>query len=549
MDIRTLAKLGRFKDVISSLLRYGFDDLVHRLDLPGMDLIRKWTHADTQIGTYERIRHVLEDLGPTFIKFGQIMSLRPDLLPKSLIEELSKLQDDVATEPFEDIKEAVQHQLGRPLEDVFSIFDAKPLAAASLSQVHRAVLRDEGWIVCVKVQRPGIRKKIQTDLDILAAIAHRLHERSEELQFYDLPKLVRVTRRTLLREIDFKREARNMKIARSYNKDGAIHIPEPHEAYCAEGLLIMEYVQGTKMKEMNRSELSSPMALAKQGLQAAIKQILEDGFFHADPHPGNMLIMEGNRLCLLDWGMVGRLTEREQDDLLDLLSALVDKDPRGLAQALLHMSEERRPVDLQALERDLMEALDIYYSVPLKDLNVGHLLLLITDLLGEYRLKLPSDLVIMIKSLVTAEGTARLIYPELDVFTEAETYIKRLALKRLEPRALWQRFHTSLSRFFFLQRDIPVRISRIINKMESGELSIRFTHENLRGLRMTIENASSRMAFSIIIAALIIGSSMIVTTGIGPLLFGFPALGIVGYIISGVLGLWLVFNIIRAKRY
>jgi len=181
--------------------------------------------------------------------------------------------------------------------------------------------------------------------------------------------------------------------------------------------------------------------------------------------------------------------------------------------------------------------------------SFGHLLLLITDLLGEYRLKLPSDLVIMIKSLVTAEGTARLIYPELDVFTEAETYIKRLALKRLEPRALWQRFHTSLSRFFFLQRDIPVRISRIINKMESGELSIRFTHENLRGLRMTIENASSRMAFSIIIAALIIGSSMIVTTGIGPLLFGFPALGIVGYIISGVLGLWLVFNIIRAKRY
>lgn len=549
MDIRTIARLGRFKDVISSLLRYGFDDLVHRLDLPGMDLVRKWTHADTSVGTYERIRHVLEDLGPTFIKFGQIMSLRPDLLPKPLIEELSKLQDDVATEDFSKIQMVVEHELGRPLTEMFSIFDVTPLAAASLSQVHRGVLRKEGWIVSVKVQRPGIRKKIQTDLDILAAIAHRLHERSEELQFYDLPNLVRVTRRTLMQEIDFRREARNMKIARSYAEGGKIYIPEPHEGYCTENLLVMEYIQGTKLKDMDRRQLSAPMELARQGLQAAIKQILEDGFFHADPHPGNMLIMEENRLCLLDWGMVGRLTERNQSDLLSLLNALVDKDTQALAHALVQMSEKRRTIDLQALERDLLEALDTYYSVPLKDLNIGHLLLLITELLREYRLKLPPDLVIMIKSLVTAEGTARLIYPELDVFTEAEATIKRLALKRLEPRALWRRFQTGFSRLFFLQRDMPVRISRIINKMESGELSIRFTHENLRGLRMAVENASSRMAFSIIIAALIIGSSMIVTTGIGPLLFGFPALGIVGYIISGVLGLWLVFNIIRAKRY
>ncbi|MCF8084630.1 MAG: ABC transporter [Deltaproteobacteria bacterium] len=549
MEFRAIARLGRFKDVIASLLRHGFDDLVQRLDLPGMDLVRKWTHSDTHVGTYERIRHVLEDLGPTFVKFGQIMSLRPDLLPPPLIEELSRLQDDVATEEFSAIQQVVERELGRPLKEVFTIFDVTPLAGASLSQVHRGVLRKEGWIVSVKIQRPGIRKKIRTDLDILAAIAHRLHERSEELRFYDLPNLVRVTRRNLLRELDFKREARNMKIARSYAFDNPIHIPEPYEDYCTEGLLIMEYVQGTKLKDMDHSQLSEPQALAKQGLHTAIKQILEDGFFHADPHPGNMLIMDDNRLCLLDWGMVGRLTERNQRDLLDLLTAVVDRDSHGLAHALLQMSQGTRTIDLQALERDLLEALDTYYAVPLKDLNIGQLLLLITGLLREYQLKLPSDLVIMIKSLVTAEGTARLIYPELDVFTEARGYVRRLAFKRLEPRALWLRFRNTLSYLFFLQRDIPERLSQIVNKMESGELSIRFVHENLKGLRMTIENASSRMAFSIIIAALIIGSSMIITTGIGPLLFGFPALGVVGYIISGLLGLWLIFNIIRARRY
>lgn len=549
MEFRSIARVGRFKDVIASLLRHGFDDMVQRLDLPGMDLVRKWTHSDTKVGTYERIRHVLEDLGPTFVKFGQIMSLRPDLLPQPLIQELSKLQDDVAAEEFSAIQQVVERELDRPLKEVFSIFDVTPLAAASLSQVHRGVLRKEGWIVSVKIQRPGIRKKIRTDLDILAAIALRLHERSEELQFYDLPNLIRVTRRNLLQEIDFKREARNMKIARSYAGDNAIHIPEPHEHYCTEGLLVMEYVQGTKLKDMDHSQLSEPMALARQGLHAAIKQILEDGFFHADPHPGNMLIMDENRLCLLDWGMVGRLTERNQHDILDLLTAVVNKDSHALAHALLQMSQNTRIIDLQALERDLLEALDTYYAVPLKDLNIGQLLLLITGLLREYQLKLPSDLVIMIKSLVTAEGTARLIYPELDVFTEAQGHIKRLASKRMRPRALWHRFHNTLSYLFFLQRDIPLRLSQIVNKMESGELRIRFTHENLKSLRMTIENASSRMAFSIIIAALIIGSSMIITTGIGPLLFGFPALGVVGYIISGVIGLWLVFNIIRGRRY
>jgi ubiquinone biosynthesis protein len=384
----------------------------------------------------------------------------------------------------------------------------------------------------------------------LAAIAERLHERSEELQAYDLPNLVRVTRRNLLRELDFTREARNMRIARSYaGDDSAVYIPRVYENYCTEKLLIMEYVQGTKLKEMDRATLEEPAALARQGLQAAIKQILEDGFFHADPHPGNMVITNEKRLCLMDWGMVGRLSETDGYELIDLMKSVVEKDTRVLLNALLRITKGEAEIDQRALERDLLDLLDYFYATPIGDLNLGQLLLDMTALVRKHRLRLQPDLVLMVKALVTAEGTARLIYPELDVISEAESSVKRLAAKRLEPGAVWRHLRASLSDLLALYRLLPRRFSEIVDKLDRGELRVRFEHENLGGLRNTLEGVSNRLTFGIIIAALIIGSSMIITTGVKPLLWGFPALGIIGYVISGVLGLWLIFTIIRTRRF
>jgi ubiquinone biosynthesis protein len=549
MDLLYLAKLGRFKDIVVTLLKYGFDEVVTRLEVPGIELVKRISHAHQELGTYERIRLVLEDLGPTFIKFGQIMSLRPDLLPAPLLQELSKLQDEVASVEFEEVRKVVEESLGQPIEKVFRIFDPEPLAAASLAQVHRGVLEKEGWVVSTKVRRPGIRKMIETDLSILAAIAARLHERSDELASYNLPGLIKVIRRTLIREIDFRQEARNMKIARSYASGSGIHIPMVYEDHCSERLLVMEYVLGTKLKDMGEGALRDPEALAKRGLRAVIKQILEDGFFHADPHPGNLLITAQEELCFIDWGMVGRLTEKDRHELIDLIKSVVDKDSDGLVHALLRVCKKRDLIDARALEREVLTILDSYHAVPLKDLNIGQMLLEITAVLREYHMSLPPDLVIMVKALVTAERTARRIHPDLDVVTEARGQIANLAVKRFKPELLWRNFRMVLSDFLASQREVPGRFLQILEKLERGDIGLRFHFEELGRLMHTLENSSNRLTFGIIIAALIIGSSMIITTGIGPLLFGFPALGVIGYMISGVLGLWLVFNIIRSKKY
>jgi ubiquinone biosynthesis protein len=551
VDIKTLASIGRFKEIVTILFKYGFDDVVNRLDIPGMKLIKKFQGPEEhELGTFERIRYALEDLGPTFVKFGQIMSLRPDLIPPPLIDELSKLQDDVASVDFSEIREAVEKTTGRPLEKTFSIFDAEPLAAASISQVHRGIFEIDGRIASVKVQRPGIRSQMKKDLDILAIVAIQLHERVEYLKTYDLPNLVRVVRRTLLHELDFKREARNMKIARGHTADHSrIYIPEVYEEYCTEHLLVMEYVQGTKVKDLRTETLADPESLAKEGLKALIKQIFEDGFFHADPHPGNLLITEGERICLLDWGMTGRLTERDRYELINLLRSVVQKDSEALLHALLRICSEEGSFDQRALERELLDILDSYYAVPIKDMNVGQLLMAITELLRTYRLRLPPDFVIMIKALVSAEGTARHIYPDLNVVAEAKEHISKLAIERFKPEKLWRSFRFALSHFVGFQKELPRRIEAILNRADRGNLTFGFRHENLDGLRITLGNITNRLSFAIIIAAMIIGSSMIITTGIGPLLFGFPALGVIGYLISALLGLWLVFNIIRHRKY
>jgi ubiquinone biosynthesis protein len=550
MDWKTLTSLGRFKDIIMVLLRYGFDDLVDRLNIPGTKFMRKKSPIDHPLDTFERIRYACEELGPTFVKFGQMASLRPDLVPAALITELSKLQDDVALVDMSQISAAIEQSTGKPLKETFAVFDVTPVAAASISQVHRGVLAVDGRIASVKVQRPGIRSKMRTDLDILAILAEQLHERVEELNSFDLPNLVRLIKKTLLRELDFRSEARHMKIARIHAGEGAdVYIPEVYEAYCSEHLLVMEFIQGAKLKDFKRESIADPELLARQGLVAAIDQILKHGFFHADPHPGNILIMPEGRMCLIDWGMTGRLSERDRHQLIGLLQAVLEKDGEAIVHALLRIGHAEAVIDQRALERDLLDILDLHYAVPIQDMNIGQLLMAITDLLRTYRLRLPPDLVIMIKALVAAEGTARRIYPELDVVSEAKAHISKLAAQRYTPESVLRRLRFTFTQLFSLQKEIPSRLESLLGKADRNELTLGFRHENLTGLIHTLENVASRVTFGIITAAMIVGSSMIITTGVKPLLFGFPALGVIGYLFSGVLGMWLLINIIRKRQY
>lgn len=553
MDIKTISSLGRFKDIIIIFFKYGFGDLVERLDLPVGENAKETRRANPDLGTYERIRMALEELGPTFVKFGQIMSVRPDLLPAQLIRELSRLQDEVAPIDFPSVQNIIEKNLERPLAEVFPVFDKEPLAAASLSQVHRAMLDKEGPVVAVKVQRPGLRYRIERDFDIITVIADRIQNRFEELAVYDLPGLVRLCRYILTRELDFTKEARYMRIARSHaSLKAEIYVPMVYGDYCAKELLVTEFIHGKKLKEIDLSVLPNAEILAKKGLRAGIKQILEDGFFHADPHPGNILITGENEICMVDWGMVGRLTVGERYELIDLIHSVVEKDSERLTEAVIKIAvrkENELDIDRRSMEKDLLDILDLYFSIPIKELNLGQMLLDITQTMKKHRLIIPTDLAIMIKSLVTLEGIARHIYPDLDVIAEARPYVRNIMAQRFTPKLLWEKVFLTFSHILAIQGEIPKRLDHIVRKLEEGDLSIRFEHENLDELRYTLENISNRLTFGIIIGAIVIGSSMIITTGVPPLLFGYPALGVIGYLVSGILGLWLVFNIIRRRRY
>jgi len=544
-----IAHLGRFKDIAFTLFRFGFDDIVERLDFPGKEFFEKRHRIDETMNTWKRIRLMLEELGPGFIKIGQILSLRPDVIPAGLLLELRKLQDEVPPEPYEVIKKAVEKELGGQIEEIFSYFDPQPLAGASLSQVHRAVLRESRNVVAVKVQRPGIREVIEVDLDILATLVEQIHERMEQFSPYNLPALVKEIRKTLFREIDFQHEARQMRIVRNnFIGEKSVHIPKVYEKFTTSNILTMELVVGDHLEDIEKLPVENRLRLAVSGLRLMIKQIFEDGIFHADPHPGNVLIVDGTVFCLLDWGMVGRLTSGSRLLVLEMIEAAIDKDTEKLLEIILSLVKSDVPVDERQLERDITDILDTYHSEPLQKINIARLLLELSTIFRENRLHLPIDLALMIKALVTAEGTARMLYPELNVVREAEPYIRMISLARRTPAAMYKNFVRSIRQYTKLYNKLPAQLGQIVDKLSHGDLSIRFKHENLPDLLNSLESITNRLTFGVIIGSLIIGSSMIITTGVRPYLFGFPVLGIIGYVVSGVLGLWLVFNIIRSRN-
>jgi len=551
MDLLALSKLGRFRDIVTVLFKYGFDDVAERLHLPGKILISKTRIALPEMSTWERVRRALEELGPTFVKFGQIMSLRGDLLPAELIKELEKLQDSVSPVPFAEIMGVLKKALQKPLDEIFILIDEEPLAAGSLAQVHRAVLREENMPVALKIRRPDIVNTIEIDLNIMEGAAPYLCEHLEFARTYDFVNLVKELKRALLRELNFTLEARNMQIvSQSLAGEKDVIIPQVFEDYTRSSVLTMDLIEGVKLKNLQPGNVAEREQLAKIGIRLVVKQVLEGGFFHADPHPGNFLIVDGREVCLIDWGVVGILPSETRYEMVELIRAIVDMEAEKVFDVLVSITGANvMQINERLLLRDILEILHLYHSVTVGKLDLGQLLTDLNNMLRTHHIKLPSDLALMFKAMVTAEGTARLLYPELDVIAEIEPFINQLGMERWSPSQIWRRFTRQLRFYFKLQSNLPGAIQRILQKVEQGDLSITFRHENLGGLQKSLDNVSNRLSFSIILGSVIIGSSMIITTGVKPLLFGYPAIGLVGYIISAILGLVVVINIFRSRKF
>jgi ubiquinone biosynthesis protein len=555
VGLLSIKHLGRLAEVAKVLAKYGFGEAAERLELTSRIGAKARSGGDRLAERYSpwvRIRMAAEELGPTFVKLGQLMSQRPDLLPKELIMELSKLQDQVPPESLEDITGVIAKALGRDWREVFAEFDPEPVASASLAQVHRAVRADDGRRVALKVRRPGVAKTIEEDLSLLADLAAALHANFSALENYDLPGLVEEIGGHLRLELDFAHEARHMITARSRHRDyQALIIPDPHLDLTSPQLLVMDYVEGQRLMEADLDD-ETRRVLSEEIANIMLIQVLREGFFHADPHAGNLMVVKEAqgppKVVMLDWGLVGRLTPRQRYLVGDLLGAVVDRDAREMVRCLVAMGAVSNLDDAQGLTTDVEELLDLVHGRPLGELNVGHLLLEVMELMRRHRLQVQVRYALMDKALLEMEGLARELNPGFDPVEVARPFVRALWLERYKPRVLLKLFRDNVGDSLDLLQELPGRMKNILQALEQGEVGVEFKHRGLEPLTESLDHLGNRVAVSLILAALIVGSSMIATTDMAPKLFGLPALGVVGYLISGVLGLLLVWSILRPRK-
>lgn len=553
---RTYRHLNRYRQILTILFKYGFGNLVERLKIEqyleiGLQLIsRKRRERLERLSRYQRLRMAFEELGPTFIKLAQVLSSRPDLVPVPLLAELAKLQDKVLPCSFEEARSVLEEELGAPLEDIYDDFNPVPLASASIGQVYRAHLKN-GESVAVKVQRPGIRKIVEVDLEIMLHLATLMERHVEEMAFHRPVKVVEEFAKALERELDYLTEAANgERFARNFLTDPTIYIPAVYRSATTSKVLTMEFVGGIKISDLAGLEAAGidRRVIVSRGADCILKQIFEHGFFHSDPHPGNLFVLPGNVVCLLDFGQVGSIDQKTKEDFVDLVDCVVHRRPGLATRVLLRLSLWEEEPDLRQLEKDVDGFMSQHLFVPLKDIRMGKLLQDLLELAARHRMRIQPDLFLMMKALGTIEGIGALLHPEFDMISQAEPFVRRVKLNRYNPRRLLQDlFQTAVDLKHFSQQ-FPQDVLEITRLLRQKKLPIRLEHQGLPDLLATHDQISNRIAFSIIIAALIIGSALIVVSDTPPLFYGISLIGIIGFLAAAVMGFWLLIAILRKGK-
>ena len=552
--LRRARTLPRYRQIVGVLFKYGFGQLLDQMKIFTFLRLRKKIFKKKvrleELTYAQRIRLALDELGPTFVKLGQVLSMRPFLIPLELVLELTKLQDEVAPFPFEQVKQIVEKELKAPLDEHFSSFDTIPIASASLSQVHKAVTKDKEMVV-VKVQRPGIKEIIDADLDILNDLVNLLYKYVPESRQYDPKGIREELAKSIRKEIDFNNEGRNIEVFRENFKDEkSVFVPQVFWDKTTSKVLTMDYIDGIKisnLEELDKKGLDRKL-IAKVGGRMVFKQIFEDGFFHADPHPGNLFVLEGNIIAPVDYGMMGKLSETTTDELADLLISVVTWHPGGIVKVYQDLEVVGEKVNLRALEADLADFLYKYHKIPLSRLDMRILMDEAFEIIHRYDIHIQAELMLFSKAIMTYEEVGKMLDPEYDLVTEALPYVKGLAYRKFKPKAFLKDASTLLQDLRSLLLLLPFELKRIIKKMGKGQLSFTFQHKGLDKLILELDRSSNRISFSLIIAAIIVGSSLIMRLETKYTLFGYPLVGILGYIFAGLLGVWLVIAILRSGR-
>jgi ubiquinone biosynthesis protein len=553
---RTYRHVDRYRQILTVLIRHGFGDLLESLKIDqyievGLKIVAPGRRQEPEhLTRAERFRMALEELGPTFIKLGQVLSTRPDLLPVEFMVELEKLQDDVPPFPGEDAVRLVEEELARPLTEAYERFDETPLASASLGQVHRATIVG-GDEVVVKVQRPDVSRTVDVDLEILLHLAGLLERHAEGWEHRQPTRIVEEFARSIHAELDYRLEASHMeRFAWQFATEATIRVPKVYREVSGGRVLTIEYVEGVKPVDAPTMEAAGldPRTVAHRGARLLMTQVLVHGFFHADPHPGNLFVLPNNVVCFLDFGMMGRVDRRTREDFADLVMAIVLRDEEKTAAALLRITEWDEEPDRDALVRDLDAFIDRHLSRTLKELNLGRLLTDVLEAVERHRLRIPPNLFLMLKAMVTVEGVGQRLDPEFDITAVAEPFIRKVQADRLRPTRLAGEALGTGRELLVLMRDLPGEMRELIRQVRKGRLKLEFEHHRLDPLITGIERVSNRLAFAIVLASLIIGSALIVLADVPPKLGEIPIIGLVGFVLAGLMGFWLLISILTHGR-
>ena len=549
--------VGRLREISTVLARHGFFPLMERLHLSKLVSVplrlmgRKITREKEELNEPMRARLAMEELGPTFIKFGQILSTRPDVVPHDFIIEFLKLQDSVKPFPFKDAVKVIEAQFGLPVSELFSSMEETPVAAASIAQVHRAVTRD-GQEVMVKVQRPGIDKTIETDIAILGYLARLAEKYMPESRLYDPPGMVEEFSAVIRREMDFTLEASYMeKFRENFSGDERVMVPTVFWESTGKKVLTMERVAGIKVDKVASLKEAGidTEQVAHVIADVFFKQVFEFGLFHGDLHSGNIFVVSQDRIALVDFGIVGRIGQEMKQNLADILIGLATQDFDSAIKVYQRMGILPEGIDRASFEREYYDIILHYFGRPFKYVKIGELLLDYIRLAARYDITLPRELLLFDKCVIELEGLAKVLYPEVNLLDESEPYARKLYVERFTPSAFADRALSAAGEYKDFLTDFPSRADRIMKKIVDDKLRIEFLHRGLEDFMGEMDRSSNRLTFAVIVAALIIGSSMVIAAEAAPKVFGLSALGLLGFIIASVLGFWLAVQILRSGKF
>jgi ubiquinone biosynthesis protein len=543
-------QLNRVRHIGAVLVRYGLAEMAMRLGLEGrLQFGRRPKPEAAALSEPERLVKALEELGPTFIKLGQLLSTRPDALPPDYLRALTKLQDNVPRISFAEVERVVAAETCRLPDDIFAEFDREPVAAASLAQVHRARLAT-GEEVAVKVQRPGIAKVVEGDLAILASAARFIERRQPDLAVYDPVGLVAEFSRSLRLELDFIHEGQNADICRrNFADDKTVAIPKIYWDYTTRRLLVLELFSGVKATDVAGLERAGidRAGLARSGSRVYMKMVFEHGFFQPDPHPGNLVVMTDGRLGVIDYGMFSRIDEETRYLLVDMLIAAYRQDGGRLTRLVLKAGSKSARVDEAALRADIQDMLDRYYGASLRDMSLGQAMRELLSVSRRHRIAVPAGLSMLMRGIATVEGLGLLIDPQFNFIEEMKPFLSRLARRRFGPFGWAKDLRRYEADFESMARDLPADLRQISDWLKKGEIKLQIDHEELRQIARNLSRSNNQLAAAIVLAAIIIGASLLVVAAPTALKSLVPAIGVAAFLAAGVIGIYLLLAALRGQ--